>query len=175
MSAPYALSLRNIPTNEVCAALDEVRFPYEVAVYGSKNGFNFGAVLRTGNAFLCRRYYSIDMDQYYERAAMTAHKYEKHNIVKCSTSEFLEKTADRNIVAFEKRDGVESASIYDFKFPENPILLFGSETDGVPAELLARANHIVSIPMYGTIWDLNIALAAGIAMHTVVKQLTCGK
>ncbi len=174
MTAPYALALKNTPTAEVVAALNDVRFPYEVAIYGTENGFNFGAVLRTGNAFLCRRYYAIDMDAYYRRAAMTAHKYEKGNIDKCSTTEFLERTAGRDIVVFEKREGVETVALTDFVFPRNCILLFGNEKTGVPAALLERANHVVSIPMYGTVWDLNIALAAGIAMHAVVSQFTRG-
>lgn len=172
MAAPYALALQNTSTKEVCDALNEVRFPYEVAVYGSKNAFNFGAILRTGNAFLCKRYYAIDIDWYYKKAAMTAHRFERQNVVKCSMDEFIEQTAGRNIVAFEKREGIETESINDFVYPVNPILLFGNESDGVPNQLLSVASRIVSIPMYGTIWDLNIALAAGIAMHHFVAQHT---
>ena len=172
MVASYSLSLRNTSTAEVCAALNEVRFPYEVAIYGCKNNFNFGAILRTGNAFLCKRYYAIDIDWYYKRAAMTAHRFEKQNIVKCSTDEFTSLAEGRNVVAFEKRDGLNPVAIQDFIYPKNPILLFGNEDTGVPEELLNISKHIVSIPMYGTIWDLNIALACGIAMNDFVSKHT---
>ena len=51
-------------------------------------------------------------------------------------------------------------------------LLLGSEGGGLPAELLARGDLRVRIPMVGTAHSLNLAVAAGILLYEVRRQLT---
>jgi tRNA G18 (ribose-2'-O)-methylase SpoU len=172
MAAPdyFLAPIKNSTTEETINKLNAIRFPYDIAIASSKNAFNFGAILRTGNSFLVRKYYAIDIDRYYKKAAMTTHKYERHSVIKCSTAEFVENQKGRNIVAFEKRDGVVSVPLPEFVFPENPILMFGNEDDGISPELLSIATHTVSIPMFGTVWDLNVATAAAIAMYSFMTQ-----
>ena len=44
-------------------------------------------------------------------------------------------------------------------------LVVGHELDGVPAPLLARSDVVLAIPMLGRKESLNVAVAAGIALH----------
>ncbi len=44
-------------------------------------------------------------------------------------------------------------------------LIVGHELSGVPEELLALADTVVKIPMLGKKESLNVAVAAGIALH----------
>jgi tRNA G18 (ribose-2'-O)-methylase SpoU len=48
--------------------------------------------------------------------------------------------------------------------PEECVMVFGSETSGVSAELLAEADDIIAIPMYGINNSFPVTVAAGIAM-----------
>lgn len=48
-------------------------------------------------------------------------------------------------------------------------LLLGTEGDGLPPTLLARADHRVRIPMAGGVDSLNVAAASAIALH-VLRQ-----
>jgi tRNA (cytidine/uridine-2'-O-)-methyltransferase len=54
-------------------------------------------------------------------------------------------------------------------------LLFGSESQGLPPEVLQRyAGHTVCIPMPGgKVRSLNLATAAGIALYEALRQI-CG-
>lgn len=169
-----APDLSGFTKDEIMAELQLLRHPVEIACFGTDNHFNFGAIIRTAHCFLARKMYAIDIEWYYKKAAMTALKWEKQNIIKCSLNEFLEQTKDRNIVAFERRPGMKSEDIRTFSYPDNPILLFGNEREGVPDILLERADHICSIPCFGFVNDLNISVAAGIALNDFITKYTMG-
>ena len=52
-----------------------------------------------------------------------------------------------------------------------PVLfLFGSESEGLSKELLARGSRSVRIPMAGTATSLNLAVAVGVLLYEVRRQ-----
>lgn len=164
MAASWANDVRNIPKQEIREILAPIRRPVEVAVFGSKNSFNLSAIIRSGHSFLVSRYWGIEIKTLYEKAMMSARRFDEHLINLVSIDEFLEQTKDKQIVAFEKREGLNSTDIRDFVYPKECVLLFGSEDSGIPKPLIERANHIVHIPMLGLMHDLNIACAATVAL-----------
>jgi len=139
------------------------RFPVSVAIYGTENYFNLGAIVRVAHGFLCKELIAIDCPSYYRKAAMGCNKWE--DIVNVSLQEFLEQYNARPIISFERRADLESKSLYEFKYPQNPILVFGSEKHGVPDSLLNASQSVVTIPMYGLINDMNLANAVSIAIY----------
>ncbi len=175
MSAPYAEYLNTLDKQEVINTLAEIRNPFEIAFFGTKNGFNFCSGIRTGHSFLCSKYYAIEIDRMYQKAAMTAFKWEKHLIDRCSIDEFLRKIEGRNLIAFERRCNLNTQDIRSFQYPDNPIFLFGAEDFGVPDRLLERANAIVSIPISGFALDLNMAVACGMVCLDWYSKYTKGK
>lgn len=57
-------------------------------------------------------------------------------------------------------------------YQENDILVFGSETDGLPQKVLAQnGERLVTIPMWGPVRSLNLATAAGIALYEAYRQV----
>jgi len=56
------------------------------------------------------------------------------------------------------------------EFEPSDILLFGSESDGVPDEVHARARMRVRIPQASGTRSLNLALAAGIGLAEALRQ-----
>ena len=50
-------------------------------------------------------------------------------------------------------------------------LLLGSEGAGLPADLLERASQRIRIPMTGTAESLNLAVAAGVMLYEVWRQV----
>ena len=167
MSAFYADYIKNEDKQFIKDCLNEIRSPVEVAVYGSKNYFNLGSIIRTGHSFLVNKYWAIDCPAFYEKAAMTARPYEKDRIDYSETvSDWLSKVEGRNIVCIEKDDDLKSEDMRTFHYPENPILVFGLENEGVPKEILHRPNtKIVAIPMLGLVHSFNVACAAAIALY----------
>lgn len=55
-----------------------------------------------------------------------------------------------------------------YRFPA--LLLLGSEGEGLPAGVIARADRAVSIPMHGTASSLNLAVAAGLLLYELQRQ-----
>ncbi len=47
--------------------------------------------------------------------------------------------------------------------------LFGSEAHGLPADVLARADHAVRVPIYGRAESLNLAAAAAICLYASAR------
>lgn len=167
MTTPPDLS--EFSLDEICSALDDVRHSFEIAVYGSENYYNFGAIVRVAHNFLCRKIWMVDFSDFYKKASMGSHKYENVQVV--TLTEFLTVHVGRNIVAFERRPDLDSKDIRDFRYPKDPILFFGSEKFGVPDRVLEQAHSAVSIPVFGVHNDYNQAVAAGIVMYDFVVKL----
>jgi len=158
---------------ELKTMVNQNRHPVDVAVWHTTNYFNFGAIVRSCHNFAIRSIHAIevapDSGLMYEKATMGTHKYE--NIVKDSIDEFIEFSSGRNIVAFERRHDLMTSDIRNFEYPDNPILLFGSEKFGVPDVLLERAKHVVHIPQFGIHNDMNLAVAVGIVLYDFVSKM----
>lgn len=62
--------------------------------------------------------------------------------------------------------------LWSVRFPEHAVLIFGSETAGLPAELRRRyCNRLLAIPMAGgPIRSLNLSTAAAVAVYEVLRQ-----
>lgn len=159
--------LRDFSKDEIKEALQDVRHPIDVAVFDSQNYFNLGSIVRMCHSFLVRRIYAIDT-KFYKKAAMGAYKYE--DIRKVTMEDFLQEASSRNLVVFERRAGMETQSLISYEWPETPLVVFGSETSGIPDSLLDVATDVVSIPMFGVHNDHNVACAASIAVYDFVSK-----
>ncbi len=87
-----------------------------------------------------------------------------------SLAAFLETTATMRRWFFSTR----AARRYtDIEIAYGDMLVFGKETKGLPAELIARfASHTVRIPMReGTVRSINLSTCAGIAAYSALAQL----
>ena len=153
-----------LPRATVREELDRIRHPFRVAVDRAKNPFNIGAIVRTAHSFLAREILLIGTEPWYERAAMGMQRFE--NLVEISSVEaFLELSAEREwpLIAFEK-DADRVESLWQAELPEDAVLVFGNEDRGVSRRILAAAQTVVSIPMFGLNHSYPIAVAAGIGM-----------
>jgi RNA methyltransferase, TrmH family len=79
-------------------------------------------------------------------------------------SSFLD-WAGAHQVAVLATSGRADTEHWDLAYQPPLALLFGSEGDGLPAELLARANTRIKIPMTGTAESLNLAAAAAVLLY----------
>lgn len=67
------------------------------------------------------------------------------------------------VVAVELAPGAVSLS--DFVVPADVVYVLGSETEGLPAEVLAAVDQVVEIPMLGQKESLNVSVACGIVLY----------
>jgi tRNA G18 (ribose-2'-O)-methylase SpoU len=140
--------------------------PVDVAVYSIDNYFNMGGIIRLCHNFKVRTIYGVDCPKHYRRADMGTRKYS--DIKRVTLAEFIDMMhrTNRDVVGFESPYcSFGTMDIRHTKLPPNPVLLFGSEKEGIPDELKAVCRHIISIPMFGVHNDHNVTTAAGIALY----------
>jgi tRNA G18 (ribose-2'-O)-methylase SpoU len=156
--APFEL-----PVDEIRRSLAGLRRPLSVAVLRARNPFNVGAIIRVAHSFLAREIILVGDEPYYERASMGMDRYE--TIVNLATEdELLERVRARGqkLVVFEKE--AATVDLWRAELPDDCVMLFGSETSGVSADVLRAAHLVVGIPMYGINHSFPVTVAAGIAM-----------
>jgi tRNA G18 (ribose-2'-O)-methylase SpoU len=161
----------DLPPEAVRAALLPLRNDFSVALAAPGNAFAVGAVIRVAHSFLAREIFlvgQVESGDWYRKAAMGMHKYEKVVDVE-GPAELLERTRGRPLWAVEKDCARRSICAVE-RFPPGVVLLFGSERFGVPEELLKKADEVVGIPIYGVNHSLPVAVAAGIAMHEWARR-----
>ena len=152
-----------LPAEEIRASLETLRRPLSIAVLRSHNPFNVGAIIRIAHSFLVRDIVLVGSEPYYERASMGMQRYE--NIVNVADEDELVTWArgrGLHLAVFEREHA--RVDLWRAKLPEECLMVFGSETHGVPAELVERADEVVAIPMYGINHSFPVTVAAGIAM-----------
>lgn len=60
--------------------------------------------------------------------------------------------------------------LHDFAFSADDILLMGSESSGVPADVAAACDAAIRIPISREVRSLNLAVAAAIALTEALRQ-----
>ena len=66
--------------------------------------------------------------------------------------------------------GRAAASYWETSYPRPLAFLLGAEGPGLPADVLARGDRQVRIPMTGTAESLNLAVAAGLLLYEAARQ-----
>jgi tRNA G18 (ribose-2'-O)-methylase SpoU len=152
-----------LPLEEIRRDLESLRRPLHIAVLRAKNPFNIGAIIRVAHSFLVKEILLVGDAPYYERAAMGMDKYE--NLVEIPNEAALiqyAKERDLPLVVLERDHATDN--LWRAELPERCILVFGSEDFGVGEEIIAAADQVLAIPMYGINHSFPVAIAAGIAM-----------
>jgi len=153
---------KGMAPEEIKAALDKKRFPFAVCVANIEYDFNLGTIIRNANAFLAREVVIYGRRKMDLRGAMGAHVYE--NVVHVrDAAELAAHARGSKIVCFEEAPG--AVPLADFAWPPDPLMIFGQEGPGIPAEVQALADATVFIPLFGSMRSINVGVAAGIAMQ----------
>lgn len=165
---PFGLSLE-----EIRGELARIRHPLRVAVRRSKNPFNVGAIIRTAHSFLVEEILLIGDEDWYRRAAMGMQRYE--NVVEVPTEEAFvarARAAGWHLTALEKDDA--RVGLWDAGLPDGTVLIVGNEEEGVGETLLAAADEVVGIPMFGINHSYPMTVAAGIALAEWARRRYAG-
>ena len=157
----------------IVADLDERRHPFHVAVENWRHDLNIGAVVRNANAFLAAEVHIVGARRWNRRGAMVTDRYQ-HVRHHPTLPEFAAWAVegDLPIVAIDIVPG--AVPLETVALPRRCVLLFGQEGPGLTAEACAAATTVCSIAQYGSTRSINVGVAAGIAMHTWVRQHAVG-
>lgn len=152
-------------------ALDEKRHAFGVLCANLVYDFNLGSIIRTANAFLAGEVVIYGRRKADLRGAMGSYVYE--NLVHIPDAAALDAfVADRGYTTVCFEETAAAVPLAELEWPPKPLMIFGQEGPGVPAELLERAALTAHIPQYGSIRSLNVSVAAGIAMYDWLRLAT---
>src|SRR5206468_6751981 len=130
----------DLPLEEIRASLDRLRRPLRIAVLRAANPFNVGAIIRTAHSFLVREIVLVGDEPFYQRAAMGMQRYE--NLVYLPDDGALSTWARERqlpLVVFEREQA--RVDLWHAELPPECLMVFGSETEGVPQALLDAADQ----------------------------------
>jgi len=147
---------------QVRALLAPLRNDFSVALVAPGNAFSIGAVIRVAHSYLAREVFVVGAGDFYPKGSMGMEKYE--TVVRVPDEAALRAaTVGRPLWAVEREAARRSVHSVE-RFPPGVVFVFGSERFGVPPELLAGADDVVAIPLYGVNNSLPVTVAAGIVM-----------
>ena len=152
-----------MPLEEIRASLEKLRRPLSVAVLRARNPFNVGAIIRVAHSFLVREIVLVGDEKYYERGAMGMDRYENIVCVAGRGRSGRARARPRR-QADRVREGRRARRPVARGLPAECTMVFGSETTGVPEDIVRAADMVVGIPMYGINHSFPVTVAAGIAM-----------
>jgi tRNA G18 (ribose-2'-O)-methylase SpoU len=157
-----------LPPDQVKSLLEPLRNGLSVAVYNSDNAFSIGAIIRVAHSFLVREIVVIGSAPWYQKASMGMDRFETVVLLEDDEA-FFRHAGSRPIWSVEKDEA--TIGLYDVAaYPQDVILVFGSERSGLPPGILARSHAVVGIPIYGINHSLPVAVAAGIVLSDWARR-----
>lgn len=153
----------------IVADIDARRHPLHIAIENFGNDANIGAVVRTANAFAVHTVHIVGRRRWNRRGAMVTDRYQRlchHD----STAALLDAAARDGLTPVAVDNVPGAVRIEEVTLPRAALLIFGQEGPGITDDAKTGAALTVSIAQFGSTRSINAAVAAGIAMHTWVRQ-----
>ncbi|GAA1195714.1 TrmH family RNA methyltransferase [Prauserella alba] len=153
----------------IVADMDTRRHPFHVAIENWQHDHNIGTVVRTANAFAAAAVHIVGKRRWNRRGAMVTDRYQHlhHHPTVDGLVEFAAARA-LPIVAVDNTPG--AVALETAAMPRECVLLFGQEGPGLSKAAQDAAALVVSIAQFGTTRSINAGVAAGVVMHTWVRQ-----
>ncbi|HEX5114049.1 MAG TPA: RNA methyltransferase [Pseudonocardiaceae bacterium] len=153
----------------IVADLDTRRHDFHVAIENFQHDLNIGTVVRTANAFGARAVHIVGRRRWNRRGAMVTDRYQHvaHHPDVASLACFAQ-AEGLTVVAVDNTPG--SVRLETTTLPRRSLLLFGQEGPGLSEPAHEAASLVVSIAQFGSTRSINAGVAAGIVMHTWVRQ-----
>lgn len=161
-------------TKTPSGAIAVIKIPVQRAVEGNlalllcgvSDAGNVGTIIRTACARGIDSVVCVNTADPYSpkavRAAMGGTG--KVNICQTDLQSALDMLDDYELIALD----MGGICIHDYKQAGKTVLAVGNEAHGVPAEVLSKADKIISIPMVENgVESLNAAVSVGIAMYLI--------
>ncbi|MQA15776.1 MAG: RNA methyltransferase [Pseudonocardiaceae bacterium] len=153
----------------IVADLDTRRHPFHVAIENFGHDHNIGTVVRTANAFAAAEVHIVGRRRWNRRGAMVTDRYQ-HLRHHDDVPGLLAHAAahELTVVGVDNAPGaqpLESAAL-----PRRCMLVFGQEGPGLSDRARAGSALTLSIAQYGSTRSINAGVAAGVVMHTWIRQ-----
>jgi len=137
---------------------------FAVAAHRVRYDANLGVLIRTAEAAGAESFWIVGRDFYHRPAAMGTDAWLPIRVID-TPGRCLDRARDEGFAVVAVQQGPRARPIHDVSWPDRPLLVVGSEDEGLPEPFLAAAALQVAIPVHGRIDSLNAAVAGSIAMY----------
>lgn len=140
-----------------------------VAIENVSQDLNIGSIVRSANAFNVAGVHIVGRRRWNKRGAMVTNRYldVRHHP---GPGELLDWARDAGYEPVAIDNGPGSRLLEGEPLPERCLMIFGSEAQGVSADLLSGCTRLLRIGQYGSTRSINVAAAAAVAMHAWILQ-----
>ena len=147
--------------------------PLVVAVPAMQSQVNLARIVRAAGCCGVRRVVTARPAKLDAKIARAAATYVQLD-VRRSLPAVIRRWRDEGfrVVGVEQAEGAQS--LYDYRFAARSLLLLGHERLGLSDELLALADDVVEIPIYGLPHSHNVATSAAIVLYEYCRQFPRG-
>ena len=149
--------------------IDKRRHSLHIAIENVSQDLNIGSIVRSANAFNVAGVHIIGRRRWNKRGAMVTNRYldVRHHP---EPGELLDWAAADGYEVIGIDNGPGAQPLEGAALPERCLMIFGSEGEGISAELSAGCSRLLRIGQYGSTRSINVAAAAAVAMHTWILQ-----
>jgi tRNA G18 (ribose-2'-O)-methylase SpoU len=150
--------------------LDKKSYNISVLMSNLLGDFNIGSVVRSANALGAREVFYFGKKHIDKRGCVGTHNYTKINYVNI---EDIFKLKEKYVfVALENNRNYKIENLKEFIWPKDKeiLLILGEEGLGISDELLKISDHIVEIPLTGSVRSLNVASACTVALYDFIAK-----
>lgn len=174
-SANVRDEFKGMSVDEIRKVLRSRRNGFHMVFENALRDFNFGGIIRASNGFACNGVTYTGFRRYDPRGTVGTKNYEDITHLP-DPKDFIGFITGRQevlkipfVVAEFLPDDHEFAhkqqSLVDFEWPEECTVMFGEEGTGVSDQYLYHADHIVYVPMFGSVRSFNVASTAHLFMY----------
>jgi tRNA G18 (ribose-2'-O)-methylase SpoU len=168
---------------------------FSILLFNVRTGGNIAMSIRTACLLGCKEVIICGRKQYDKRFTTGSHNYikvtywstplkvnincispnETEEIIEYNPIEFAKMCGDRTPIFIEQ--GGKDIRTISWKLLENPLLIVGNETSGIPYDFIKTVKKlipetiIISIPQFSVMRSLNVSVAASIAMWEIAKEI----
>jgi tRNA G18 (ribose-2'-O)-methylase SpoU len=153
----------------IVADIDRTRHPLHVAIENFTHDSNIGSVVRTANAFAVAEVHIVGRRRWNRRGAMVTDRYQ-HLRHHDTVAGFLgwAREAGLPVLGIDNIPG--SVPLEGAALPGRAVMVFGQESAGLSAEMVAGCERVLHVTQYGSTRSMNVGAAAAIAMWAWVVQ-----
>lgn len=153
----------------IVADLDTRRHPLHIAIENWQHDRNIGTIVRTANAFNAAGVHIVGRRRWNRRGAMVTDRYVHltHHDRPGALAEWS-RARGLAVIGIDIVPGAVPLEVVEL--PRDAMLVFGQEGPGLSEEMREACATVCSIAQYGSTRSINVGVAAGIAMHTWIRQ-----
>ena len=149
------------------------KFPIIIVLDNVRSGLNVGSIFRSADAFniekiICCGITPVPPNREVLKSALGSTETVEWEYA-TTALEAVQKLVQTGVLCYAIEQAENSLSLRDFEreIGRHYAFVFGNEVDGVGQEVIDACSGAIEIEQHGTKHSLNVAVCAGVVMHTV--------